>query len=124
MRPLIIRKFLKQGTKAGPQIEWSEIKENTARNLKTAVIPTRKCARVPINPTREAGTGTGKETKTPNGIKIKEFQKIGREENYLMKLKEKFPGNVKGNNKLLWTSSKRKNKIVWSTRDQKGSKIK
>jgi hypothetical protein len=56
---------------------------------------------VPINPTREAGTGTSKETKTTNGIKIKEIQKIGREENYLMKLKEKFPGNVKGNNKLL-----------------------
>jgi hypothetical protein len=56
---------------------------------------------VPINPTREAGTGTGKEIKTPNGNKIKEFQKIGREENYLMKLKEKFPGNVKGNKKLL-----------------------
>jgi len=56
---------------------------------------------VPINPTREAGTGTGKETKTPNGIKIKEFQKIGREENYLMKLKRKVPRECKGNNKLL-----------------------
>jgi len=101
---LIIRKFLKHGTKAGPQIEvkLNETKEKIRpETLITAVIPTRKCARVPINPTREAGTGTGKETKTPNGIKIKEFQKIGREENYLMKLKRKVPRECKGNNKLL-----------------------
>jgi hypothetical protein len=56
---------------------------------------------VPINPTREAGTGTSKETKTSNGIKIKEIQKIGREENYLMKLKGKVPRDLKGNYKLL-----------------------
>jgi len=56
---------------------------------------------VPINSTREAGTGTGIEIKTPNGIKIKEIQKIGREENYLMKLKGKVPRDLKGNYKLL-----------------------
>jgi len=78
-----------------------KLKKIRPETLITAVIPTRKCARVPINPTREAGTGTGKETKTPNGIKIKEFQKIGREENYLMKLKRKVPRECKGNNKLL-----------------------
>jgi hypothetical protein len=34
--------------------------------LKSEVIPTRKCAKVPIKSTREAGTGTGEETKIPN----------------------------------------------------------
>lgn len=33
-----------------------------------------------IKPPREAGTGTGIETKTPNGIKENKLKKIGREE--------------------------------------------
>jgi hypothetical protein len=60
--------------------KWSEVNGNTAWNLKTEVFPTRKCARVPIKPPREAGTGTGIETKTPNGIKENKLKKIGREE--------------------------------------------
>jgi hypothetical protein len=67
---------------------------------------------VPINPTREAGTGTGKETKTPNGIKIKEFQKIGREEKNLMKLKRKVPRECKREQQALITSRKEENMIV------------
>lgn len=67
---------------------------------------------MPINPTREAGTGTGKETKTPNGIKIKEFQKIGREENYLMKLKEKVPRECKREQQAVMNLKQRKDKII------------
>jgi hypothetical protein len=45
-------------------------RKNTANvTLKSEVIPTRKCARVPTKSSREAGTGTGEETKFPNSKK-------------------------------------------------------
>jgi len=67
---------------------------------------------VPINSTREAGTGTGIEIKTPNGIKIKEIQKIGREENYLMKLKGKVPRECKREQQAVMNLKQRKDKII------------
>jgi hypothetical protein len=44
--------------------------------LKSEVIPTRKCAKVLIKSTREAGTGTGEETKIPNSKKENKGKKL------------------------------------------------
>jgi len=52
-------------------------------------------------PQEKRAQAQAKKLKPPNGIKIKEIQKIGREENYLMKLKGKVPRELKGNYKLL-----------------------
>jgi hypothetical protein len=56
-------------------------RKNTANvTLKSEVIPTRKCARVPTKSSREAGPGTGEETKNPK------FKK-GKQRKNLMKKK-------------------------------------